>query len=163
LAELGQFDQALAAYERVHELAPGWHRVEEDRTLVAAIAGGTVESDVLNIMRELEDGTRTPRAKIAVAHGALERFPKLARLHFTLGRAYWSVDEHDEARQAWRTALDNADNASIRTRALAELGATALDSDEGVRDLHRAIEEDGELVASAMARVLLYLRPKASH
>lgn len=163
LAELGEFDEALAAYDRVHELAPGWHRVEEDRALVSAIAGGTIEADILNIVREIEDGPRTPRAKIAVAHGALERFPKLARLHFALGRAYWSVDEHEEAREAWRTALDAADNPSIRTRALAELGATALDSDEGVRDLHRAIEEDGELVASAMARVLLYLRPKASH
>ncbi len=163
LAELGEFDQALAAYERVHALAPGWHRVEEDRALVSAIANGTLDPDILNIVREIEDGPRTPRSKIAVAHGGLERFPKLARLHFALGRAFWSVDEHEEARDAWRTALDTADNASIRTRALAELGATALDSDEGVRDLHRAIEEDGELVASAMARVLLYLRPKASH
>ncbi len=163
LAELGEFDHALAAYERVHELAPGWHRVEEDRALVSAIANGALAPDILNIVREIEDGPRTPRAKIAVALGAIERFPKLARLHFALGRAYWSLDEHDEAREAWRMALDHADNASIRTRALAELGATALDSDEGVRDLHRAIEEDGELVAAAMARVLLYLRPKASH
>ncbi|MCR9165904.1 MAG: tetratricopeptide repeat protein [Nannocystaceae bacterium] len=163
LAELGRFDEALLAYDRVEELAPGWHRVAEDRALVAAIAAGELESDALNIVREIEDGPRMPRAKIAVAHGALERFPALARLHFALGRAHWSVDEHEEARAAWRTALETADNASIRTRALAELGATALDSDEGVRDLHGAIEEDGELVASAMARVLLYLRPKATH
>ena len=108
-------------------------------------------------------GPRTPRAKIAVANSAIERFPKLARLHFALGRAHWSVDEHEEARAAWHTALEHADNSSIRTRALAELGATSLDSDEGVRHLHAAIEEDGELVASAMARVLLYLRPKATH
>ncbi len=163
LAELGQFEEALLAYDRVRELAPGWHRVEEDRALVAAIAAGDLDTDALNIVREIEDGPRTPRAKIAVGHGALERFPTLARLHFALGRAHWSVDEHEEARDAWRKALETADNASIRTRALAELGATALDSDEGVRDLHGAIEEDGELVASAMARVLLYLRPKATH
>ena len=163
LAELGEFDQALVAYDRVRELAPGWHRIEEDRALVAAIAGGELEADALGIVREIEDGPRTPRAKIAVAHGALERFPTLSRLYFALGRAHWSVDEHEEAREAWHKALETADNASIRTRALAELGATALDSDEGVRDLHRAIEEDGELVASAMARVLLYLRPKATH
>lgn len=163
LAELGRFEEALSAYDRVRELAPGWHRVEEDRALVAAIAAGALEPDALNIVREIEDGPRTPRAKIAVAHGALERFPTLARLHFALGRAHWSVDEHDEARDAWHQALETADNTSIRTRALAELGATALDSDEGVRDLHRAIEEDGELVAAAMARVLLYLRPKATH
>jgi tetratricopeptide (TPR) repeat protein len=163
LAEQGAFDEALGAYARVGELAPGWHRVDEDRALVAAIAAGKLDPDTLNIVREIEDGPRTPRAKIAVAQSALERFPNLARLHFALGRAFWSVDAHDEARAAWRAALDTADNASIRTRALAELGATALDSDEGVRALHQAIEEDGELVASAMARVLLYLRPKASH
>lgn len=163
LAELGDFDAALGAYDRVRELAPGWHRIEEDRALVAAIAAGKLDPDALGIVREIEDGPRTPRAKIAVAQGALERFPTLARLYFALGRAHWSVDEHEEARAAWNQALETADNASIRTRALAELGATALDSDEGVRDLHRAIEEDGELVASAMARVLLYLRPKATH
>lgn len=163
LAELGEFEQALHAYDRVRELAPGWHRVEEDRALVGAIAAGDLEPDALTIVREIEDGPRTPRAKIAVAKGALERFGALARLHFALGRAHWSVDEHEEAREAWRIALEAADNDSIRTRALAELGATALDSDEGVRDLHRAIEADGELVASAMARVLLYLRPKATH
>ncbi len=163
LAELGQFEEALAAYELVRELAPGWHRVEEDRALVAQIASGELEPDALNIVREIEDGPRTPRAKIAVANEAIERFPTLARLHFAQGRAYWSVDAQDEARAAWRQALALADNSSIRTRALAELGATALDSDEGVHDLHRAIDEDGELVASAMARVLLYLRPKATH
>ncbi len=163
LAELGRFDEALAAYELVGELAPGWHRVEEDRALVGQIASGALEPDALNIVREIEDGPRTPRAKIAVAQEAIVRFPTLARLHFAQGRAYWSVDAQDEARTAWRQALALAENSSIRTRALAELGATALDSDEGVHDLHRAIEEDGELVASAMARVLLYLRPKATH
>ncbi len=163
LAEMGRFGDALAAYDRVGELAPGWHRVEEDRALVAQIAGGTLDPDALTIVREIEDGPRPPRAKIAVGLNALERFGDLARLHFALGRAYWSVDEHQEARDAWHRALERADNDSIKTRALAELGATGLDHDEGVRFLHQAIDVDGELVATAMARVLLYLRPKATH
>lgn len=162
LAEMGRFEEALAAYDIVGKLAPGWHRVDEDRALVAQIASGELDADALTIVREIEDGPRTPRAKIAVAKGALERFPEFARIHFALGRAHWSVDEHDEAREAWRRALELADNSSIRTRALAELGATNLNVAEGVHHLHQAIEEDGERVAAAMARVLLYLRPKAT-
>ncbi len=163
LAELGRFDEALAAYDRVEAMAAGWHRVAEDRALVAQIVGGTLEPDALTIVREIEDGPRPPRAKIAVGKNALERFPTLARLHFALGRAHWSVDERDEAKEAWHRALELADNSSIRTRTLAELGATGIEHADGVRYLHQAIDEDGEMVAAAMARVLLYLRPKSSH
>lgn len=157
LAELERFEEARARWQEVQVRAPGWYRVGEDLALTEAILAGDVDANVLRIVRELEDGPRPPRAKIAMARTALEHFGDMARIHHALGKAHFAVGEIDEARAAWLRALDTASNAGVETRTLTDLGATAIDPAKGRRWLHRAVDLSGDLVAAAQARVMLYL------
>jgi tetratricopeptide (TPR) repeat protein len=157
LAELGRFADAVQRWEGVEARAPGWYRVGEDRALAAKIEAGQLDPHVLRIVRELEDGGRPPRAKIALAQSAIERYGDLARIHHALGKAHFAVGELDEAARAWLRAQQTADDPGIETRALTDLGATAVDPAQGHRLLHRAVDLAGDLVAAAQARVMLYL------
>lgn len=159
LAELGEFDRAASRYETCEQLAAGWYRVREDRALVEQIRQGTLTPDALSLIREVEDGPRPPRARLQIGLGGLHRFEGWARLHHAIGKAHWAIEEREEARAAWRRALDLAENEGIRTRALTDLGATAIDRAEATRQLHQAMMLSGDLLAAAMARVLLYLAP----
>jgi tetratricopeptide (TPR) repeat protein len=163
LAELGRFEDARQRWLDVETRAPGWYRVGEDRALVEKIIAGELEANVLATVRELEDGARPSRAKIALAKSALERLGDVARIHNALGKAHFAVEEVDEARVAWLRALETATDRGVETRALTDLGATAVDPAQGHRFLHRAVDLAGDLVAAAQARVMLYLaHPRAS-
>jgi hypothetical protein len=130
---------------------------------VEKIRARTLDASVVGVIRELKDGPRTPRAKIALATAALERFSGVARIHHGLGKAHFAVEEVDEARAAWRRALELADNPGIQTRALTDLGATAVDPMQGHRWLHQAVDLAGDLVSAAQARVMLYLAHSRAH
>jgi tetratricopeptide (TPR) repeat protein len=163
LAELGRFEEARQRWLGVETRAPGWYRVSEDLALVDEIIADELDANVLATVRELEDGVRSPRAKIALAKSALERLGDVARIHHALGKAHFAVEELDEARVAWLRALETAKDPGVETRALTDLGATAVDPAQGHRFLHRAVDLAGDLVAAAQARVMLYLaHPRAS-
>jgi tetratricopeptide (TPR) repeat protein len=157
LAELQRFEEARERWFEVEARAPGWYRVTEDLALADAILAGHVDPHVLRIVRELEDGPRPPRAKIAMARTAIEQFGDVARIHYALGKAHLAVGELDEALAAWLRALETASDRGIETRTLTDLGATAIDPAKGHRWLHRAVDLAGDLVAAAQARVMLYL------
>jgi uncharacterized protein HemY len=155
LTDLGRLEQALVAYEAVERLAPGWHSSREDAALVTGLLAGELDPSIIRLLRELEQSKRPPRSRAALAEEALEHSPDLARLWLALGQARLSLGEGEAAEAALREAVEHADNDAVLTRALAELGGICPDRTEGTRLLYRAVERSGDLVAAAMAEVML--------
>lgn len=85
--ELGLYPEAAEEYERALALCPGFADL---RTRRAAALRASGEFD--RAVRELE---------VAVMHA-----PGFAPAHAALGVNLWSVARHDEARAAWRKALE---------------------------------------------------------
>ena len=68
----------------------------------------------------------------------------------------------DEAEAAYRRGLAIAEEPDVQTRLLVALAGSTADSTERVRLLHEAMDLGGNLVAAAMASVLLRASPDAN-
>jgi len=80
----------------------------------------------------LEDDGEWEQA-IAAYSGLVERFPAgeyAPQALFRAGLAHYRLDQHDEARQAWETLLQNYAQSEERSRTLFWLGKTALELGE---------------------------------
>ena len=78
----------------------------------------------------------------------------LAPFHLHRGKACAALGRTPEAIQAFRDGLGHESDTGTRTRLLVELGSR-LSGLERIENLEAAISLNGDLVAAAMARVML--------
>ena len=107
------------------------------------------------LVEALEDGPLDAEAKVRLAEQGLARAPDVALLHYHHGKNLKARNLPFQAQAALRRGLNCAEEPDVRTRLLVEL-ATLVESAEEKRHLLRqAVELNGNLVAAAMARVVL--------
>lgn len=155
LLDSGQFDEAVKAYETTEALAPGWFHCRGDLWIAQKLASGEMTHDTYWVIRDLEDGSEEPAGKVARARAALEDAPDCAPLWLLLGKSLFAMDERDEAVAAYRRGLQCVEDDAHRTRLLTAIGAVSSDLDVRREVLTQAVQLNGNLVAGAMARVLL--------
>ncbi|MBK7539970.1 MAG: tetratricopeptide repeat protein [Myxococcales bacterium] len=156
--ELRRYDQALASYQRTEELAPGWYQCRSDLWLAGRLASGELTHETFVSIRRLLDSNLAPTAAIALAQERL-RQDELGVLQLCLGNALLRLGRAEEAEQAYRRGLAVAEEPDVRTRLLVALGARKAGEEQGVRWLREAISLGGNLLASAMATVILASQP----
>jgi tetratricopeptide (TPR) repeat protein len=161
LMELRRYDDAAASYQATEALAPGWYYCRADRWLAERMAAGVIDHETFSLVRQLDDG-ELPAARVAaLAEAALQR-GELGVLYLLLGDALDKLDRDAEAAEAYRRGLAIAEEPDIRTRLLVALGLKAKDPLERTQRLHEAIDLSGNLMAAAMAAVVLTSNPAAA-
>lgn len=151
--------EAAAAYAEVERLAPGWFHCRADRWLAEQIAAGAVDHAVFVAIHALQDGPLAPADKLALADATLARAPRVGLLHLLRARQLARLGRAAEAVQALRDGLAADPEPDTRARLLVELGATAGDPEERAALLTAARAPGGNLVAAAMAGLLLATTP----
>ena len=86
LLQLGQYADAVAVYQQVEELAPGWFHCREDAWLAEQLLLGRLDHQDLLLLGTLEDGPDSPKKKVAVAQELITRRPDLPAAYLHLGK-----------------------------------------------------------------------------
>ncbi len=154
LLHLRRYAGAAGSFARTEELAPGWYHCRADRWLAGELAAGSMDHATFEIVIQLVDGALPPERAVAAARSALAR-KELGVLRLAEGDALVRLERAGEAEQAYRRGLSIAEEPDVRTRLLVALGGQIADPLEKARLLQEAIDLQGNLVAAAMARVVL--------
>jgi tetratricopeptide (TPR) repeat protein len=157
LMHLQRPDEAVAAYDAVEALAPGWFNCRTDRWLAAEIAAKRIEPPVFFILRteDMPDTSATWEQKLSLADQAIERAGELAPLMLYRGRCLMRSGRVAEAEPVLRKGLQNAQESDVKTRLMVDLQMVLPDGEEKRRVLNEAIALNGNLAAGAVARVTL--------
>jgi len=154
LLHLRRYAEAASSYQRTEELAPGWYHCRADRWLSEQLAAGAVDHPLFDCLRSLVDGSPAPERAFTEARRALAR-KELGVLHLIAGDALRQLGRGAEAEAAYRRGLAIAEEADVKTRLLTALGAHIADPTEKALLLGEARQLCGNLVAAAMATILL--------
>ena len=156
LMHLGRYAEARARYDRTEALAPGWYQCRTDRWLAGKLAAGHVDHGVLDALARGDDEACPSDALLAAVRPAIARHP-IAPLYLLEAKAHAAVGRTGDAERAARAGLACAEEADVRTRLLVRLASLVADPERG-RLLEEATALEGNLVAAAMARVMLAAR-----
>jgi tetratricopeptide (TPR) repeat protein len=154
LLHLERYTEAVESYSTCEELGPGWFHVRADRWFAERLAQGELDHATFLRHLELADGSPSPERQLQLASQVLAKARTLAPFHLHLGRACAALGRQPEALQAFRDGLDQQGDSGTRTRLLVELGSR-LSGAERIKNLEAAVSLNGDLVAAAMARVML--------
>ncbi|MEO5729185.1 MAG: tetratricopeptide repeat protein [Byssovorax sp.] len=161
LLHLRRYEEAIASYRATEELAPGFYHCRADRWLAERLAAGTIDHAMFSRLRALLDGN-LPAAQISLLGLEALKHQELGVLQLLLGGALVKLGRDEEAEAAYRRGLAIAEEPDVQTRLLVALAGRTGDSTEKVRLLHEAMDLGGNLVAAAMASVLLRASPDAN-
>jgi len=151
---LQRYAAAVAQYEKTERRAPGWFHCRSGLWLARQLEGGKVSHQAFLAWHALEDGPMPPAQKVELAARTLKE-ADIAPLRLLHGRYLLRLGRRGEAAAALRRGLELADEPDVRTRLLVELSAVAADEAERRKLLEEAAALKGNLVASAMATLML--------
>ncbi len=152
---LQNYGEAQHQYQLTEELAPGWFQCRSHGWLAGQMLLGKVSHEVFQLWHVLDSGPLSPAQKSTLVEKALTQAPGLALLHEIQGKAARAQGMTRAAEKAYRRGLELAEEPDVKTRLLVDLGAIAGDKAEKRRLLEEAAALAGNLVAAAMARVVL--------
>jgi tetratricopeptide (TPR) repeat protein len=161
LLHLRRYEESIASYRATEELAPGFYHCRADRWLAERLAAGTLDHAMFSRLRALLDGDLPAERTLLLGPEALKH-QELGVIHLLLGGALVKLGRADEGEAAYRRGLAIAEEPDVRTRLLVALAGRTADSTEKERLLHEAVELGGNLVAAAMASVMLRASPDAN-
>lgn len=150
---LGRYADAHGRYDRTETLAPGWYQCRTDRWLAAELASGKVGRAAFDALVLADDPARSPDELLLVTRAALASHP-IAPLFLLEAKACAELGRASDAERASRAGLGCAQEADVRTRLLVRL-ATLVEPPERGHVLEEAAALEGNLVAAAMARVMM--------
>ena len=149
-----EYEGAAFAYQTTEALAPGWFHCRSTGWLAAELAVRRLNHDVVVALLRLEDEPMDARRRLALTRLVIDGEPRLPHLWFVLGRTRAELGQRAQARRAFLRALELDPEPDVRTRVLVEL-AGLCEAEERERRLREAAELKGNLVAAAMATILL--------
>jgi tetratricopeptide (TPR) repeat protein len=149
--------EAVAEFDAVDKLGPGWFNSRADRWVAAEIAGGRLEPAIFFILRteEMPDQSATWDQKLSLCDQAISRVGEIAPLLLYRGRCLMRLGRMTEADPVLRGGVEKATEPDVRTRLLVDLQMITQDIDEKRKMLQEAIALNGNLAATAVARVAL--------
>jgi hypothetical protein len=142
-------------YERTEELAPGWFHCRSEGWLARQIVLGHYGHDIFLLLRTVEDAVLAPRAKLSLLERGLAQAPDLALLHHLRGKVLAESRRPGDAVAAFRRGLECAAEDDVHSRLLVDLASLLDAGEERTRILEEAVARNGNLVATATARIML--------
>lgn len=157
---LERSDEALEAFNKANELAPGWYDVNHMIWVAKSMQTAKFDLKIFQVLHVLNHGRLTPPQRIQACENLLKSGHKYPVLMLHLGMAYQQVaGKMDTAEQAFRGGLLLTDelDVDIHTRLLFNLAVCAPTPEEKNKLLCEAKTLAGNLTATAMATATLAL------
>ncbi len=154
LLHLQRYAEAQQAFAKTESLAPGYFHVRTDLWLSERLDSGALPHSYFLLLRQLQDGSVPADQVVKRVAEALEH-KRFALLYLIGGNALRALDRKQDAEQWYRDGLAIAEEGDVRTRLLTALGTTAPELDERMELLTEAVALAGNLVAAALASLML--------
>ncbi|WP_224245101.1 tetratricopeptide repeat protein [Hyalangium gracile] len=155
LLSLERAGEAMARYDQVEALAPGWFHCRAERWLASGIAAGRIPQSAFSLLRMLENPGVDVHQRVQLATQGISEAPRVPAFHLQLTRDLARLGRETEARQVLAEGLEVAEEPDIRSRLLVESARQEAPSPVRDRKLHEAMAPGGNLVAAATAVVML--------
>jgi tetratricopeptide (TPR) repeat protein len=152
LLHLKHYGDAVKAYDATERLAPGWFQVRADRWIAQRLAEGKIDHEMFRTVGALVDQPMMPEEKVAMADAAIAK-AALPVLHLVRGEQLFALGDRAGAEAALRKGLELEGDPDVRTRLFMALSQVVETG--GGEWLKKAAALNGNLIASAQARVLL--------
>jgi tetratricopeptide (TPR) repeat protein len=159
LMHLQRASEAVACYDKVEALAPGWFHCRAERWVAAGIAAGSIPHSAFPLLCTLEGWELSANENVRLARQGLSEAPGVPAFHLYLGLYLAQLGQDDEARGVFAEGLRLAEEPDIRSRLLVQAAFLDKLSPERTRRLEEAMAPGGNLAAGAMAAVMLRTRP----
>lgn len=147
-------DEAIEAFNKAQELAPGWYDVKHYLWVAKSMSEAKFDLHLFQVLYVLTHGRMTAPQRIAACEKLLTSGKKLPILMLHLGMAYQQVEgKLETAENAFRGGLlltEELDD-DVKTRLLFNLAVCVSTPEEKNKLLKEAQELGGNLTASAMA------------
>ncbi len=154
LLNLRRYGEAIEAYETTETLAPGWFQCRSDLWMSKQLAGGRYSHELFDALCQVQDENLSNANKINICQEWLQRHADLASLYLFLGKSLQAAEQDENAYQCFRQGLIVAEEPDVRTRLLVAAASVSPPGPDREWFLESAVEENGNLVSAAMARVL---------
>ncbi|QDU36301.1 Tetratricopeptide repeat protein [Maioricimonas rarisocia] len=156
LLELGAYGKAAESFNEVERLAPGWFHSRFDRWLAGQLDRGEVTAEEFQLLRAIQDGGLPADKAFPLARKAVEQFPGFAPFRLLLGNLEQNAGDGEAAIASYRAGLERCEEPDLESRLCCSLAsALPADSPERRELVDRALQLEGNLVARAMARLML--------
>lgn len=152
---LGDYAEAAASYGQAEELAPGWPGSRSGQWLAEQLAAGNLDPAVLQWLHDSTDSETAPTDRLKRVRRALEQEPNLPLLHVLSCSLLREVNQLPEVEPCCRQGLASDCDVDTRTRLLVELAQVTESSAERRQLLEEAMRLNGNLVAAAVARLMM--------
>jgi tetratricopeptide (TPR) repeat protein len=157
LLHLQRASEAVACYDQVEALAPGWFHCRAERWLAAGIAAGRIPHGAFPALCTLESWTLSADENVQLARKGVSDFPDVPAFYLYLGVYLAQLGRSEEALGVLAEGLKRNDEPDMRSRLLVQETFHEKPSPERDRKLHEAMAPGGNLAAAAMAAVELRL------
>jgi tetratricopeptide (TPR) repeat protein len=159
LLKLQRYTQAVEEYEQTEQLAPGWFHVRADLWLARQLVLDRFDHSLFLGTWYLTDAPAPPEDKIRLARNLLERYPDVPLLHLLHAESLAATEQVADAVTALRAGLAADPEPDVHTRLLVQLAQNTPDAAERRSLLDRAIELNGNLIATTTAMLLRQTSP----
>ena len=164
LLHLRRYREAVRSYEATETLAPGWFHCRAELWLAQQLAAGVVDHETFHTLRVLEDDKKMGSdEKVCLAERALGRADRLAALYLHYGKNLQATQRQIQALAAYRRGLSCSEEPQVRARLLVNLALLDANVTEKRCCLEEAAETKGDLIAAAMAFLILRDMPPKVH
>jgi tetratricopeptide (TPR) repeat protein len=154
--ELGQYAKAREMFDEVERLAPGWYHCRSDRWLAKSLEDGKATEEQFKVLRVLEGGKATADQAMGALQQMLAKDPTFTPYYLLFGDYLHEQKDLNNANLVYRKGLTYAAEPDIQCRLLVAAGAILTkESPDRAAFLNRAIALNGNLVATATAKLLL--------
>lgn len=146
--------EAIAAYEKTEELAPGFESCRSELWLAQQIAAGKLDHDAYIGILRLVDDTAPAEERLAMVDDLLAKYPNFTEIHYQKGKLKAFRREREEAMAIWSQALQHAEDRDLKTRLYADMALGTEDKAEKLKLVAAGCQINGNLVAGAMCNYL---------
>lgn len=150
-----RYTEAVEAFEKCEELAPGWPQCRRELWLAQRLAAGACGPEVMSVWHEAVEARNRAEAGLARMTELVEQNPGWGFLHLLLGNRLVAEKDSAKAREEYIRGLECEKDIETQTALL--VGLAQLTEDRALRErlLHDAIALNGDLAAAAGAKLLL--------
>ena len=152
------YAEAVADFEKVEKLCPGFETSRSDSWLARQLLAGTMEHDACMVAFEVNNSETPAENRIGICEVLIAKYPQFTEAYYKMGKLLVESGKVEEGVAAWMKGLETTtEENDVRTRIYRDLAMVAGDPEEKKAYLEKVIAfyPDGNYLANAMAHFML--------
>ena len=147
--------EAIAAYEKTEQLAPGFESCRSELWLARKIAAGELDYDAYTEILHIVNEATPLEERVAHADLLQKKYPHFTECQYQKGKMLINAGQADEAMRIWEEALKNAEDPDVRSRLYTDMALCSQDKNKKLELVCQGRDvPSGNLIAHAMCSYL---------